>query len=81
MVKGHTTGVVLLIITMVNDMKHKSDHDVKLSFLLFTWSKSDIRVAFERQWSKFVPAILQYGENSQKKGLQSRMLTMIEAGM
>lgn len=28
--------------------------------------KSDIRVAFERQWSKFVPAILQYGENSQK---------------
>ena len=43
--------------------------------------KSDIRVAFERQWSKFVPAILQYGENSQKKGLQSRMLTMYETGM
>ena len=39
MVKGHTTGVVLLIITMVNDMKYKSDHDVKLSFLLFTWSR------------------------------------------
>jgi len=43
--------------------------------------KSDIRVAFERQWSKFVPAILQYGETSQKKGLQSRMLTMYETGM
>ena len=39
MVKCHTTGVVLLIITMVNDMKYKSDHDVKLSFLLFTWSR------------------------------------------
>jgi len=43
--------------------------------------KSDIRVAFERQWSKFVPAILQNEENSQKKGLQSRMLTMIKTGM
>lgn len=39
MVKGHTTGVVLLIIIMVNDMKHKTDHDVKLSFLLFSWSR------------------------------------------
>ena len=43
--------------------------------------KSDCRVAFEREWAKYVPAVLQYGEKSRRKGIVSKMEDMVETGM
>ena len=42
--------------------------------------KDDTRLCFERNWSKFKKGILQYGENSRKKGIKSMMEAVVETG-
>lgn len=42
--------------------------------------RSDAKVAFERKWAKFYPALLKYGERSRKKALQKHMESMVETG-
>ena len=43
--------------------------------------KADIRSSFERAWTSYVPALLNYGERSKKKAIKEIHSQLVDTGM
>lgn len=44
------------------------------------YDKSDVRIEFLKQWSKFVSAVLSYGENHSKRNVFKLVIDLDESG-
>ena len=42
--------------------------------------RPDVKAAFTREWAKFVPAIISYGEKSTKKSIQELLISLKDKG-